>query len=873
MYIVLAKMEDEGKFSYAVQGTEENAEVEIVSEADLRYLSVSGLKMQTPKGSAVLLIGDTLVCDVELFVPPDETENEEDDYDIGIDEDEPDPEADEDDPYMSDYDYGNEDDSEGSNEGDNGGSEEEDSEYEDEDGGISFFGLDEDSEYEQESDVSRLYDLLSKKWEDKANGIQRYAIDMQMDGIDNAPKPGEIGHPVDLLKRYYLWYSRRLFDNAQKGGFSGFKKNSAALQRKKQALKDLSNGKLFKYAGFLDTGSKYAGYTCTLGHPLRYMHLAWDIEGGGDVEIAFFGQMYNKSYEEALNSQYCIVFGINCIGDFFQVDEECIKSLRKAQDIAQKDMELLYQMYTEGDEQEIQNSFKLLDKIVSKIGRHDFMQPDASKRILPTSVSSFYLSFRQIGLIPPKSLIQEIRSCLVGWTDGKKYYHNKWTAFLRYPDDIFYDRLKFFVGSANHGVVDRLKASKSHLQSPSYGNNLDSLLIYIYLFFTYEICGYYKYTATAEGFHDEGGSSRSVRDKFEYYYRLSMHNKLKGGDFSLATLQTLVDFERECEEIDANYKDMSHYHEVHTYCKVARHRDGEILQISLTDSQGFSQMSGSLKRIVDSYVATLSSEEECNHVFYLIRFMREVVLADRQMTKNLLRRNSFPNFQELKPYYESRPKECYDFDNLIYAVKQLLKEFDSMFEKLQAHAQDEAQRLLFEYEEAKLREIEEKAAKEADRQRQEEERKQQMSSKLPTTRLEVIEYLKNADLTNIDQKFVWARDNALKTLIKTGKEPSDGQFRYIQPLYEAVTGVAYTGADAAQAPEKVELSSRTDLRDAIQWVQSNKPQASSIAAQLKIDEFQKLCSICASVERYGTISEKQMRWVEKALEIYEESKK
>ena len=119
------------------------------------------------------------------------------------------------------------------------------------------------------------------------------------------------------------------------------------LLLKKQLDSLKSNGD-WRYAGWLDTGGTQYGYTCTLGHPLRYLHLAWDITIG-DIEECFFGEEYNVDYEKIIQSNHCIVFGSKCIGDFFEVDKECVAALRRTQTDSLKDMALLYDIYSSED--------------------------------------------------------------------------------------------------------------------------------------------------------------------------------------------------------------------------------------------------------------------------------------------------------------------------------------------------------------------------------------------------------------------------------------------------------------------------------------------------------------------------------------------
>ena len=82
---------------------------------------------------------------------------------------------------------------------------------------------------------------------------------------------------IKLLKRYYLWFSQRIFDEGkQQKRTLKVTSNPRKLQKQKELNAMRNQGGLWAYAGFIDMGYRGAEY-CTLGHPLRYVHLAWDI--------------------------------------------------------------------------------------------------------------------------------------------------------------------------------------------------------------------------------------------------------------------------------------------------------------------------------------------------------------------------------------------------------------------------------------------------------------------------------------------------------------------------------------------------------------------------------------------------------------------
>lgn len=468
MYTVLSGYKDENGVYYALRNSSEGFEIEVVAEADLILLILCDLSAVDMNGKKVTVQGgklDMSVTFMDILDVDEDTEEEDewedyDDTNFGVDEETDDSIGDDID--YSDYDY-------------------------------------EDDVFEEDSSpegsvVSKLYALLNEK-------------------------------QIEVIKRYYIWFSQRLFEDSNKGASMQFK--SAARKLKKQNdLKQLRGSAQWRYAGFVDTGSVRYGYTCTLGHPLRYMHLAWNIEVG-DIETSFFGEDYDFDVEKVISSNGCIVFGIKCIGDFFDVDDECIRNLQRTQRDSLSDMATMYEFYQNGVVAEAIDSFNIMDAIVSKINLSDNKRKMLNadyKPVIPQSMVAFYKQFRACGLIPPKSLVQSIRSCILGWTDGQKYFSNKWTGYLKEPDKSFYDNVKGLFSNKTKVrdnyflILSCLRLNKSCLSvSGATGVGWK----FLYTFFVCELCGVYKYDADQN--KDEGGKSKVVKYALKQLYNGNSH--------------------------------------------------------------------------------------------------------------------------------------------------------------------------------------------------------------------------------------------------------------------------------------------------------------------------------------------------------------
>lgn len=304
---------------------------------------------------------------------------------------------------------------------------------------------------------------------------------------------------VKLLKRYYLWYSRRIFSDAQKDPTLGMK-DMRRLQAKKASLNVLrDSGGLWEYAGFIDTGYDGGG-ECTMGHTLRYMHLAWDVSKA-DLDEAFFGERYTNDIEEALHSSNCIVFGIKCVSDFFEVDKDCIQSLQRAQRESLKDMQEIFELYEAGEVENNVNSFALMDELIKKIVTADaraVMLGDGVT-ILPKGLHDFYQQFRQEQMPVPRSLIYEIRNQIMGFEAGNYY------GTIKIPTPKFRWVLQQLYGKKFTSVEQFLNYGRQ-AATENY------ISAFLHILVGYEVCGYYKYDGAKNTY--EGGKSKSVRYLF-----------------------------------------------------------------------------------------------------------------------------------------------------------------------------------------------------------------------------------------------------------------------------------------------------------------------------------------------------------------------
>lgn len=306
---------------------------------------------------------------------------------------------------------------------------------------------------------------------------------------------------IKLIKKYYLWYSQRIFDEGREQRILRVTNNPRALKKQAELKVLRDKGGMWAYAGFVDCGEQGNDY-CTLGHPLRYVHLAWDITKS-DIESAFFGERYDKSIDEVINSEHCIKFGIDCISDFFEVDKEYTNRLRKAQRDAIKDMDILLDIYSKGEEKEALESFQLMSDIMKRVNGYNNKCFLLRQEVLvDRGMALFYHQFIQANLVPPKSLIQELRDSLIGWKTHKfTVWQNPDVERLSYVLEKLYKdteigeiRETYLLGSKADGIRYRSMFSRM-------------VRAYLIRVFQLDCCGVYCYDANKQ--KDEGGSNRA----------------------------------------------------------------------------------------------------------------------------------------------------------------------------------------------------------------------------------------------------------------------------------------------------------------------------------------------------------------------------
>lgn len=748
MFIVLAELED----NLIIRDDSDNA-VDVVPKMSVKTLlnfgvSISGAELS----GSDLVVTPTMQYFAENFIngdSEDEDDEDEDDFYYGDFEDEEDEEVtDDSDDEEDDTYYDNDED------------DYPDFEDDSEDDVVYYDDIEDD---EDASTVAKLYSYLTPE-------------------------------QIKTLKRYYLWFSQRIFTDAQKDPTLGMK-SQIALQRKKADLDQLRNtGGMWHYAGFVDMGYKGAGF-CTLGHPLRYLHLAWDVTVS-DIETAFFGENYDDDFEAAINSNNCIVFGIKCISDFFEVDKECMKALQKAQRDSLKDMALMYGYYESNKVDEINATFTMMDEVLERIKIKDTkgLLIDANyKPLVPLGLQNFYSQFRSLGMIPPKSMIQEIRDALIGWAGHKFIYerYNTEAKVLHMPSP---ERLKKIVlvlltKFKSQGLIKALDSENVIYCRES------SLEYYVYNFISvylmYKICGHYEYNGDTQA--DEGGRNKRILEIHGNAIRRT--KKYKGVSFDLASLEKLNNF--------------------------------------MLGLLAYDEFSSSFKSPTSRFNSQTGLYEVDANSYY---FDSAIISEYSQELSDAI---SFYN--QVKGFRANRLFTS-DIDENIALVLRHRTCLEENAGKFKQFALDRVQNVVDRLNAEKQSAI-----------KAEEEAKAKLDS--ISSDKDIIAYLKDYDKSKVDtNKYAFAI-KLVDQLSASGKEPSRNQMYYIGKMYTELTGKEYKPSGVV---EKVLLADKPELEKALNYIVDNKVKC--------VDD--RTFDIICSIVKYGSISEKQMKYAESGLETY-----
>ena len=278
----------------------------------------------------------------------------------------------------------------------------------------------EESDYESEYDIDDEEDYEVSETDDYYDEYEDdYSVYEQETTAVNKLYAILTDEQKDALKRFYLWASQIMFQDAPTQGT--FKVATRKYQNKKIRLNQLKGqGSNWVYAGFIDLEFLGAGH-CTFGHALRYEHFAWDISYA-KMEDDFWGVDHSCINWDKLNalidSGHVIKFGIECVGDFFDVPKETLMQIKTMQAQSIAEMEQLYSIYS--DENRYANakaSFRvfeaLADRVAAEEARNKVMKGSAYVPSEDSHLFAFYSEFKRLGIVYPRMLVKRMQNILL----------------------------------------------------------------------------------------------------------------------------------------------------------------------------------------------------------------------------------------------------------------------------------------------------------------------------------------------------------------------------------------------------------------------------------------------------------------------------
>ena len=685
-----------------------------------------------------------------------------------------------------------------------------------------------------------------------------------------------------LTQRYFMWYSQRIFSKAQKENNAEYKltldiKNVKMREEKKALLEKMRSGSSWLYAGVIihrNAGDAY----CEFGHKLKNAHIAWKFEKSENElleelvwwnHITSYNRKYNSIKELVQNHREkgdCLIFGSKCRDDFFEIPKSGSDLITRGQKAVIDDMIYMNAIMESPLYQKAFDSFKLMDSFIDDFDVADVMRSVMGEdRIFKyDELVQFYKEFRGLDgnstpMLPPKTLIQEIRNCLVGWENSvfkggtsPITLDSKVFTYLGYiiPDnyDKFYDKLRAYEYSRNFSIFERI------------------MMWYLDTMFKYKICGVYEYNGITNAEFkrelevgnfifanaDEGGWGENKVRRFREYYK-KYDGVFSDLEYTKDYFLKFVDaFTRlpdngintnfdiiNCTE-EYNYNEGLYYcYETHLKKPSWKIRD-KIREYIVTPEE---------KLIFDFMIDELNSYS-----------FRGLTVED---VVRILNTDNSAKLKEWVDRYYNEIKSEIDKSVEEKNAKILKERAEKEKEKAEREAAKAEERR--KYEEERLKEEKEERLLKEQQEAEYKQKIEEITSKYTFSSVsDILNYLKEANIpkeSNIDSLDL--RLSILDTCLKYDKPEekiSDRQWWHIGALFKAVSGVSI--------PENIKVGSSNvkatvpaDDMEKLKWLVENR-------GAIQTDETKHTLDVITTVSKTGVASEKQRKHVDAAVELY-----
>ena len=214
-----------------------------------------------------------------------------------------------------------------------------------------------------------------------------------------------------------------------------------------------------------------------------------------------------------------------------------MSNLQKAQRESMKEMDFLCSLYEQGKTDEVLQDFKLFEEVMNILTvRCNRYKLAGMPTPLTDGLTNFYVKFKSCGLVYPKSLVQQVRDELVGWTDHK-------FIGVRYLNtDVLRKSTEMILGEKVKAVFD-FYSNDSYFKNASqtYTDFVSGLRQYIEMFYFRELCGAYRYDPDSKLFKDEGGGSKQVKNSLNEKLQIIKRSFFADFEYSLGYFNKVID--------------------------------------------------------------------------------------------------------------------------------------------------------------------------------------------------------------------------------------------------------------------------------------------------------------------------------------------
>lgn len=379
----------------------------------------------------------------------------------------------------------------------------------DEDNAFDYADDEDDSEgYEQDEDG--YFEPLDDDYED----YEDITADTQEESYVNKLYALLTDEQKDVLKRYYLWSSQILFGGAPTSGNLQVTKRAGGNVKKEELLEKMrQGGQDWVYAGFIDMEYHGAEH-CTFGHALRFLHFAWDV-GYADLDTEFWGSDLGsinwEHIDELIYSGHVIKFGIDCIGDFFDVPKENLTKIKNMQTRSLAEMKHMYTIMSDPTRYaNAMASFSVFDDMVKIVLREASAQILTHRKVadIDYNLISFCSEFKKLGMLYPRSLVKSVQDILL-----KRKTHS-YNVAKNLNTEVLIANLKRVQGVNTKNLQAAIEGTDA--RASIYGGSRGFIRNYVENYFLIQLAGIYAYNPYSKDprDRDEGMKNKASRAYF-----------------------------------------------------------------------------------------------------------------------------------------------------------------------------------------------------------------------------------------------------------------------------------------------------------------------------------------------------------------------